>query len=292
MEEDISLTTTTQEVEAQEIREVNFEGDLLLIAMVDGIPYVAIRPICDALVIDWTSQYRRIQDDEVLDEEKRLVIFKPTNDDQQRKMVALPLELMHGWLFGITVKRLKKPTPEIVEKIQQYRRRCFKVLWDHFNANAERQALPSPSTSIAILQSVRNQSLAVAQMAEEQIILQEKVKTISTEVDKSHNRLDKAAKVVGDLQSRLGTVEKKLSPAALVTDNQAEEISSTVKALSELMTIKDPSKNHYQGIFSELYRRFGVSSYKNVHIEDYEKVLNFLEDWRQAALKGKSEEGQ
>jgi ORF6C domain len=52
--------------------------------------------------------------------------------------------------------------------------------------------------------------------------------------------------------------------------------------LAELITSKDPSKNHYQGIFAELYRRFGVSSYKNIRLDHYEKVLQFLEEWRQA----------
>ncbi|HEX6121789.1 MAG TPA: hypothetical protein VFY89_01450, partial [Ktedonobacterales bacterium] len=42
-----------------------------------------------------------------------------------------------------------------------------------------------------------------------------------------------------------------------------------VKALAELLTTRDASKNHYQGIFSELYRRFGVSSYKTIHRSDY-----------------------
>jgi hypothetical protein len=48
------------------------------------------------------------------------------------------------------------------------------------------------------------------------------------------------------------------------------------------MTSKDPSKNHYQGIFAEPYRRFGVSNYKSIRIEHYEKVLQFMEDWRTA----------
>lgn len=72
----------------------------------------------------------------------------------------------------------------------------------------------------------------------------------------------------------------KLQPQTLVSDEQAEEISAAVKALAELITTRDPSKNHYQGIFAELYRRFGVSSYKNIRLSQYEQVLRFLEDWR------------
>jgi hypothetical protein len=46
-------------------------------------------------------------------------------------------------------------------------------------------------------------------------------------------------------------------------------------------------KNQYQGIYNELYRRFGVSGYKLIRRELYDDVLAFLEDWRVAAMKGK-----
>ncbi len=118
------------------------------------------------------------------------------------------------------------------------------------------------------LEQIREMGLAIARMAEQQIEMEQ--------------RLNKAAKVFTSFDRRLTTVEKRLSPASHVTEEQAETISSTVKALAELMASRDQSKNHYQGIFAELYRRFGVSSYKNIRIEQYEKVLQFLEDWRTA----------
>jgi hypothetical protein len=113
--------------------------------------------------------------------------------------------------------------------------------------------------------------LAIAHMAEQQIEMEQ--------------RLNKAAKVFTSFDRRLSTVEKRLSPATLVTEEQAETISSTVKALADLLTTRDNSKNHYQGIFSELYRRFGVSSYKNIRADRHEQVLRFLEDWRQSLSK-------
>jgi len=79
-----------------------------------------------------------------------------------------------------------------------------------------------------------------------------------------------------------------LNPATLITDDQAETISATVKALAELMTSKAQGKNHYQGIFSELYRCYGVSSYKNIRLEQYGQVLPFLDDWRES-VSGKVE---
>ena len=91
--------------------------------------------------------------------------------------------------------------------------------------------------------------------------------------------------VVGDLTTvhvRLGVLEGQVQPAGSITEGQAAEISNRVKALGEVLTGTDPSKNHYQGIFGELYRRFGVSSYKLIRQDQYAAVLQFLEDWRVA----------
>lgn len=61
-------------------------------------------------------------------------------------------------------------------------------------------------------------------------------------------------------------------------------MSNQVKALAELLTGKDASKNHYQGVFAELYRRFGVSSYKLFPQVKYQAVLAFLDDWRTSTI--------
>jgi len=112
--------------------EFDFYGDILLVALVDNIPYIAVRPITDFLGIDWSSQRHRIQRDPILAEESRLVTMTGA-DGKQRDMLALPLELMHGWLFGITTSKVK---PEYADKLTRYRRECFRILWQAFQSRA------------------------------------------------------------------------------------------------------------------------------------------------------------
>lgn len=95
--------------------------------------------------------------------------------------------------------------------------------------------------------------------------------------------LDRAAEVVGDLKRRRGTIERQMLPTSTVTDEQAAEISNKVKALAQFLTSKEPGRNFYQSIFGELYRRFAVSSYKNVRKDQYQDVLKFLDEWLEAA---------
>ena len=99
--------------------------------------------------------------------------------------------------------------------------------------------------------------------------------------------MDAAARVIRDVQVRLdnvdvrlGAVEERVRPGAAITDTQAMEVLSQVKVMAELLTDKDASKGHYQAIFVEFYRRFGVSSSKLIPQSRYQAVLAFLHDCR------------
>ena len=63
--------------------------------------YVALKPICEALEIDYTRQYRVVTDDDVL---KSTIATVATvgADGKTREMVCLPLDYLNGWLFKLT----------------------------------------------------------------------------------------------------------------------------------------------------------------------------------------------
>jgi hypothetical protein len=127
---------------------------------------------------------------------------------------------------------------------------------------------------------------AIVQMAEQQIELQRQQHALA-------RRMDTAARIVKDLHLdmqdvhvRLGVLEDRLHPAAYITDAQATEVSNAVKALAELLTSQ--GSGSYQAVFQELYRRFGVSSYKLIRVEHFPAVLSFLEEWRRAATENRA----
>src|ERR1700730_17127234 len=88
-----------------EVREITFYEDVLLVALVDDAPHVALRPITDFLGLNWSAQYRRVQRDEILMSEARLVVMRGS-DGKQYEMLSLPLEFLPGWLFGVTVSKV------------------------------------------------------------------------------------------------------------------------------------------------------------------------------------------
>ncbi len=106
-------------------------------------------------------------------------------------------------------------------------------------------------------------------------------------------RMDAAARIVktiqadvGDVKVRLGVLEERLHPASYITDAQAAEVQSAVAAVAMALTKRDPSKNHFQSIHTELHRRFKAKSYSLIRIEQYAAVLAFLEEWDEAMEGG------
>jgi hypothetical protein len=265
---------------------VDFYGDQITVALVgEEDLFVPLRTLTEYMGLTWSPQRRRVERDEVLAKKVRMLTIHGA-DGRPREMMCLPMEMLPGWLFGLTISKVK---PELAPKLQRYREECFKVLWREFQADlAQRQQQTAVARSP--LAQVREMALAIAQMAEQQMVLEGRVDyvegtvtVLSTKLERSDERLDRAAQIVGQLQQRLGAVERKLEPGAVVTDEQASEISNRVKALAQLLTQKDPSKNHYQAIFGELYRRFKVSSYKLIRKDQYRDVFDFLDEWLEAA---------
>jgi hypothetical protein len=274
-----------------EEKTVDFYGDEINAALVeiDGSQqvFVPLRPICEYLGLAWSSQIQRTRRDQLLAQELNSVFVTNTElsgvGKGRRQVLCLPLELLPGWLFGIDSSRVK---PELKEKIDRYRRECFRVLWQAFQAEAldfgEQAGVAQEYQPSAALLEIREMGLAIARMAEQQIELERLARS-------AHSRLDQAAIVVRDLRQRLGAVEQRLAPPAYISEAQATEVSQRVRALAELLTSQGPNENHYQGVFAELYRRFGVSGYRQIRLSQYEQVLEFLESWRRAGTNNAPE---
>ena len=85
----------------QEISEnivtVPFNGQRVVSVIHDGSAYVALKPICENLGIDWSSQLKSIKRDTVLSE--GMVIMTIPSDGGPQETVCVPLEYLNGWLF-------------------------------------------------------------------------------------------------------------------------------------------------------------------------------------------------
>lgn len=89
---------------------------------------IPIKPICEALGIDWKVQYSKLKEEEDL---SATMVLNTTvaADGKEREMVCLPYEFIFGWLFTINPKNVKQEAQSVV---RQYRMQCYKALYEHF----------------------------------------------------------------------------------------------------------------------------------------------------------------
>lgn len=125
---------------------IQFHNQTLITFEQNNVQYVAMRPICENIGLNWGSQYNRIQRDEVL-AQGVVIITTPTNSGDQQ-MLCLPIDYLNGWLFGIDIKRVK---PEIRELLITYKKECYKALADYWiKGKAERM---QPNLPLADIQA-------------------------------------------------------------------------------------------------------------------------------------------
>ncbi|QCI92904.1 phage antirepressor N-terminal domain-containing protein [Novosphingobium sp. EMRT-2] len=106
---------------------VEFQGSQLLTIFDGETVRVAMKPLVDALGIDWVSQYKRIQRDPLLSE--GMVIMTMPSERGMQETVTLPIDLMHGWLFTLTVSKVRE---DARARVIAYQRECYQVLHDYW----------------------------------------------------------------------------------------------------------------------------------------------------------------
>lgn len=94
--------------------------------------YVAIKPICEAIGVDYDKQLERINRDEILNQ--LTPIWGATGTDGKTyKMRVISLRYVFGWLFTININKVK---PEIKEAMIKYKMECYNALFDMFTKRA------------------------------------------------------------------------------------------------------------------------------------------------------------
>lgn len=267
-------------------RIVPFYGDeLLAVQQPEGDVLVVFGRLCDNLGLDRSGQVQRLQRHEVLRE--GLVNVPVRTEGGTQSMQCLRLDLLPLWLAGVQAKRVKE---ELRDQLIRYQREAAQVLWREFRSQLQVQEQGDAAVELAEtpamiqLRQIAEMGRAIAAMAEQQLELQRQQQQFGERLNRAGQVVRAIQGDVSDLQVRLGVLEEQVHPSSLVTQAQANEISLQVKALAELLTGREKGAGHYQTIFQELYRRFGVSSYKLVRQEQYAAVLAFLEDWRTAGM--------
>lgn len=258
--------------------------------------YLPLRPICVALGVSWATQRRKILGDGVLMENVRTLRVQTRGGPQN--LLCMDVEAIPLWLAEIEPDRVRA---DLRDRLRSYKRWVKKVVYDAFaretgieTAIGGSQAVTPSTPDVSALVHIAQMAEAIATMARQQIAFETQVDTrfaalevgLAEQREEVMGRLDQAAAVVGNLLHRMSAVESMVSTGQVISDAQAAEISTLIKAIAAEITARDrasgkTSRNAYQAVFGELYRRFRVPSYHNIPIRRFGEVMAWLRDYQQ-----------
>lgn len=236
-----------------------YEDQVTAVRLATGEVFVAVRSICDNLGVAWSPQRRRILRDPVLADEMHPVTLTVMGTGQKVDTLCLPLKYVPGFLFGMNADRVK---PEIRDRLIRYQRECYDVLAEAFMdgrlaTDPDFEALLAQDTPEA--QAV-HMARAMLRLANNQLIMR-------GQLDDHEQRLEA-------LESQLG------DPGRYVTPDQAMQLSQGVKTIAMKLSQRS-GRNEYGGVYGELYRKFGITGYKQLPAARFDEAMSWLNDWRE-----------
>ena len=120
---------------------IPFHGQTIPVFTQNHRHYVAMKPICENIGLDWSAQAQKIKRNQVMSS-GMVMITTPDKQGKKQETLCLPLEYLNGWLFGVDATRVK---PQIRERLLQYQRECFQVLAAHFMQPKQPPAVALPA---------------------------------------------------------------------------------------------------------------------------------------------------
>lgn len=112
-----------------QVHEIRFHGARLFGVRTDDAIMIPIKPICEAMAIDWNGQFQRINRDRIL-AEGMCVTHIPFGAGGAQDAACLPLHLLNYWLATVDANRIRDDA--IRERVWLYKRECAAVLAAYF----------------------------------------------------------------------------------------------------------------------------------------------------------------
>lgn len=104
---------------------LEFNGKSIFFLAKNGTYWIALKPICDALNVQYVRQFKNAQKHPMWSQ----LLSKQTMvgaDKRLRKMACLPERYVYGWLFQI-----RSESPELIA----YQKECCDLLFDYFHGS-------------------------------------------------------------------------------------------------------------------------------------------------------------
>lgn len=139
----------------------------------DGCIYIPVKPVCQAIGVDFEGQRQRILRHYILGS-TAFTLKAVGADNKDREMLCIPLEYVYGWIFTIDANLVAE---ENRGKVMQYQAECYRALYEHFISSMRRTI----ETNNAEIKLLRRINYAIAEERE--------VRTLRKKDEESLDRL-------------------------------------------------------------------------------------------------------
>ena len=102
---------------------LQFNGKTIYFQSFDGQFWIAIKPICEILNVNYNRSFQNLKEDEILGQlfAKQQMVGA---DNRLREMVSLPEKYIYGWIFSLQSKS---------EELRKYKMECYDILYNYFH---------------------------------------------------------------------------------------------------------------------------------------------------------------
>ncbi|MEZ4515282.1 MAG: phage antirepressor N-terminal domain-containing protein [Chloroflexota bacterium] len=239
-----------------------YDDELLAVRANDSQVYVAINQMCAALGIAAPMQRRRIRDHEILNE--GYVIGTVLTEGGKQQASLLRVDLVPLWLIGIQINSVRE---DVKPKLKLFIQRAANVLAEAFQggrltADPGFEDLLRTDTPAA---QAYKMAAAIMKMAQQQLMLEAQLSSHATQLAGHEQRLEEIESALGD-------------PRRFVTPDQAMQISQAIKTIATEIQ-KQTKQNEYAKIYGQMYRQFGITSYKQLPASKFDQAMAWLTDF-------------
>lgn len=105
---------------------LQFNGKNIVFLSVDGTYWIALKPICKALNIEYTRSFKNAKNDPILGPALAVQPMQVSKNGkkQLRNVTCIPEEFIYGWIFS-----LRSDSEELIA----YKRDCYRLLYNYFH---------------------------------------------------------------------------------------------------------------------------------------------------------------
>lgn len=235
---------------------VTFYGEDILAALElePNETYVPIGGMCQVLGLARAAEERRVRAHALLAAGARELEVEHEDGTTERAL-CLPVDLLPLWLAGLDAAQVRE---ELRPRLELFQREAASTLWQSFRPQGfgPRDALVPERHQQTPAESAYVGALTQATLARHQMLIERQLDA-------------RAAYDGGDPFGAGGGVD----------DPQAELLARAVRRVA-LAAQERTRRNEYPGMYSGLYRQFGIASYRRMPPSRLHEALEWLDRWR------------